>query len=119
MQHNINVDIDTPSKMKSIIILLFVVSLDSGACIMGPLTSTNKSLHAVGSAAIVLSVSKLSDDVNTGIALAIMAGTARELYKTRCEYSSIAYDLVGIYIGSKLDKRISIVGNKIVWTMDF
>jgi hypothetical protein len=60
-----------------------------------------------------------NNSVEAGILNAIAIGTARELYKTRCEYASIAYNLVGIYIGAKLNENISIVGNKIVWTMEF
>lgn len=120
----IRIDDTAIYKMKHNTIVLLsslLISLDAGAsCIMGPLTSTHKTLHLVGSATIVMATAKLANDnIEAGILTAIAMGTARELYKTRCEYASIAYDLVGIYLGATLNKHISIVGNKIVWTTEF
>lgn len=105
-----------------IAVILLFVSLHSsakGLCDMGPLTSTNKSLHLIGSATIVVTVSKLTEDVNAGIATAVVIGTAREMYKPRCEYSSILYDLAGIYLGVTMNKHIMVRGNMIIWTTDF
>ncbi len=106
--------------------ILLLISLHSnadGLCAMGPLVATNKSLHLIGSATIVRTVSSMSN-VDTGIAAAIAVGAARELYKgmsptARCEYSSIMYDLAGIYLGATKNKHFTVRGNMIVWSMDF
>jgi hypothetical protein len=101
------------------ILLLPLHSFAAGPCNMGPLVSTNKTLHLLGSAAIVVTVSKATDDISVGIIAAVAVGTARELYKSRCEYSSILYDIAGIYVGSKLSKHITIRNNMIIWSTDF
>ena len=109
-----------------IAVILLFVSLHSnakGLCDMGQLIATNKSLHLIGSATIVRTVSTLSN-VDAGIAAAVAIGTARELYKVsspsaRCEYSSILYDVAGIYLGVTMNKHIMVRGNMVIWSTDF
>lgn len=117
-----NSDIYTMNYIIAAILLL--VSFHSSAkslCDMGVLVATNKSLHLIGSATIVRTVAHISN-VDAGIAAAV--GTARELYKVisptaRCEYSSILYDVAGIYLGVTMNKHITVRGNMIIWSTDF
>ncbi|RTL40571.1 MAG: hypothetical protein EKK53_15395 [Burkholderiales bacterium] len=75
---------------------------------------THKALHAAGSAAVTMVVSKATDSVEWGIAAGIAVGAVREVYKYRhqgmtCEISSMAFDAAGIAIGAGVAQRWLVV----------
>ena len=89
----------------------------AGYCVIGPLQSNDKTLHLVGEAAVVAGTTYLTQDWRYGVGLAFAAGAAREIYKHRtpgesCEWSSMAYDLVGIGIGAYLGHHFFVVPQK-------
>jgi hypothetical protein len=94
-------------------LMLLLSSAANARCITGPWLSTNKTLHAVGNATIVLGTDAafkqwapetFEAHPYIGLIPAIALSTAREVYKTRhggsCEYASMTYDALGMAVGA-------------------
>jgi hypothetical protein len=78
---------------------------DGGGCIPGPSYSTNKMLHFAGTAAVSSVVTATTGNFWYGVGAGLAVGAGREIYKIempgmRCEYYSMAYDLVGSLTGA-------------------
>lgn len=77
---------------------------DGGGCIEGQRSSTNKTLHLIGTALVTFGVAVQTDNIWYGLGAGVVAGGAREIQKIvtpgmRCEWWSQGYDLAGIIIG--------------------
>lgn len=82
---------------------------DGGGCIPGPSYSTNKVEHFLGTAAVSSVVTATTGNFWYGVGAGLATGAVREIYKIRspgmrCEYYSMAYDLVGSLTGAYLGK---------------
>lgn len=96
------------------LVLLFIASPAfadwNGNCIVGDHYSENKTLHSVGNFLVVSATTALTNDPLAGAMAGVAVSAAREAYKIghpamRCEYASIAYDLVGISLGYWVGKN--------------
>jgi len=90
-----------------IFLFLFFSELSFAGCIKGPTYSTHKVEHSIGTAAISGVVTVATNDPWKGFASGLAVGATRELYKIktpgmRCEWSSMAYDIVGSASGAYL-----------------
>lgn len=94
----------------------------TAGCIGGPPISVNKSVHLAGSAAVTAAVTLATKDPYWGIAAGAGVGLVREVYKVRtggrCEWSSMAWDVAGIAIGS-YTSRVIIAPHFIGYRIEF
>ncbi len=114
-------DMEKPKKPRSIIskvveammpiiavIILCVLAFGStkshASCIRGDLISNNKVAHATGTFAATVVITALTKNDLIGAGAGILAGAYREGQKIMtpgesCEWSSMAYDAVGVVMG--------------------
>jgi hypothetical protein len=86
------------------------------------MVSRNKFVHLAGTAFVTSAVTLSTKDATLGIMAGVGTGLIREFYKIdhngRCEWASVAYDAVGIALGS-YGSRVVIAPHWIGYQIEF